>query len=234
MNKGYGQYCPLAMASEIVAERWTPLVLRELLFGGHSFNDILRGVPLMSRSLLSKRLRELERVGIIERRRRGSRATPEYHLTRAGEELGPVMIQLADWGLRWARRDLLPEHLDPRPLMWDIRRNLNHDELPAHRVVVNFIFSDSPRPALRRTWLVLESDDADVCYKDPGYEVNLVIRTSLRTLIGVWLGDVTWDRALRSSSATIEGPRELRRAFPTWLALSPVAGAQFREPVPTG
>lgn len=229
MTKGYGQYCPLAMASEIVAERWTPLVMRELLFGSHSFNDITRGVPLMSRSLLSKRLRELERAGLVERRSSGMRRT-EYHLTEAGRELEPVMIQLAEWGLRWARRDLLPEHLDPRPLMWDIRRNLNTERLPSHRVVVNFVFGDAPRTALRRTWLVLEPDDVDVCYKDPGYDVDLVVKTNIRTLIGVWLGDITWDRAVRSSDVSIDGPRELKRAFPTWLALSPVAGAQFREP----
>ena len=229
MTKGYGQYCPLAMASEIVAERWTPLVMRELLFGGHTFNDIVRGVPLMSRSLLSKRLRELERAGLVERLAAGTRGTPEYHLTEAGRELGPVMIQLAEWGLRWARRDLLPEHLDPRPLMWDIRRNINNDQLPPRRVVVNFVFGDAPRAGLRRTWLVLDRDDVDVCYKDPGYDVDLIVTTDIRTLIGVWLGDITWERAVRSSSASIDGPRELRRAFPTWLALSPVAGAQHRQ-----
>lgn len=229
MNKGYGQYCPLAMASEIVAERWTPLVMRELLFGSHSFNDIVRGVPLMSRSLLSKRLRELERAGLIERRTRGSNRT-EYHLTEAGEELGPVMIKLAEWGIRWARRDLLPEHLDPRPLMWDIRRSLHVDRLPRQRVVVNFVFGDAPRAGLRRTWLVMARDEIDVCYKDPGYDVDLVVTTDVRTLIAIWLGDITWDRALRSEQLRIDGPRELKRAFPTWLQLSAVAGAQFREP----
>lgn len=229
MTKGYGQYCPLAMASEIVAERWTPLVLRELIFGSHSFNDILRGVPLMSRSLLSKRLRELERAGVIERRRIGARQTPEYHLTQAGEELGPVMVQLGEWGLRWARRDLLSDHLDPRPLMWDMRRNINIDRLPPQRVVVNFVFGDSPRASLRRTWLVLDSSDIDVCYKDPGFPLDLMVTGSIRTLVAVWLGDVSWDQAVRSMDMRIEGPRELRRAFPTWLALSPVAGAQHRE-----
>lgn len=230
--RGYGQYCPLAKASEIVAERWTPLVLRELLFGGHSFNAIVQGVPLMSRSLLAKRLRELERTGLVERRITGPRRTPEYHLTQAGEELGPVLIQLAEWGIRWARFDIRPEDLDPRPLMWDIHRHVLVDRLPARRVVVNFAFSDAPRPSLRRTWLVLDGASIDVCYKDPGFPLDLVVTTSVRTLIAVWLGDITFSEAFRSESMTIEGTRQLVRAFPTWLGLSPVAGAQHRAPVP--
>lgn len=222
------------MAAEIVAERWTPLVVRELLFGGHTFNDILRGVPLMSRSLLSKRLRELERGGLVERRRVGPRKTPEYHLTEAGEALGPVMIGLAEWGLRFARRELLSEHLDPRPLMWDIRRHINHELVPSQRVVVNFVFTDSPRASLRRTWLVLDGLDVDVCYKDPGFPVDLVVTGTIRGLVAVWLGDITWDKAVHSEALSIDGRRELRRAFPTWLELSPVAGTQHREPAPVG
>jgi DNA-binding HxlR family transcriptional regulator len=218
------------MASEILAERWTPLVIRELLFGGHTFNDILRGVPLMSRSLLSKRLRELERAGLIEKCRPGPRGTPEYHLTQAGRELEPVMLQLTEWGLRWARSEMQKDQLDPRPLMWDIHRNINNDRLPPHRVVVNFVFSDAPRAALRRTWLVLDGPDVDVCFKDPGYPVDLVVTGTVRTLVAVWLGDLPWDRAVRAEGMTIDGRRELKRAFPTWLALSGVAGAQFRDP----
>jgi DNA-binding HxlR family transcriptional regulator len=234
MARGYGQYCPLAMAAEIVAERWTPLVLRELLFGGHTFNEILRGVPLMSRSLLAKRLRELEKAGLVERRRAGPRGTPEYQLTEAGEALGPVMISLAEWGLRWVRRELRAEHLDPRPLMWDMRRNLNEQCLPSRRVVVNFAFTDAPRAGLRRTWLIIDGREADVCYKDPGFPVDLIVTGKIRALVAVWLGDISWEQALRTEDLRIEGPRELRRSFPQWLALSPVAGAQFREPSEVG
>jgi DNA-binding HxlR family transcriptional regulator len=228
--KGYGQYCPLAKASELVAERWTPLVLRELLFGGHTFNTIMSGVPLMSRSLLSKRLRELERAGLVERRAVGPKRSPEYHLTQAGAELGPVLIHLAEWGMRWARFELRPEDLDPRPLLWDIHRHINVDRLPPHRVVVNFVFTDVPRAQLRRTWLVLEGEEVDVCYTDPGYPVDLLVTTPVRTLVAVWLGDVKFAEALRTNEIQVDGKRELARAFPGWLALSPVAGAQFREP----
>lgn len=234
MPDGYGQYCPLAKASEVLAERWTPLVLRELLMGSHSFNEILRGVPLMSRSLLAKRLRELERAGVVERRLEGPKASPRYYATQAGEELLPIVIQIAQWGLRWAVDDLGAEDLDPRPLMWDIRRNIHVDRLPPHRVVVNFVFTDVPRAQVRRTWLVLDPKEIDVCYKDPGYPVDLLVTTKIRTLIAIWLGQTTFAAALGDGSIVVGGPRGLARSFPGWLALSPVAGSQHRAAATVG
>lgn len=230
MERGYGQYCPLSLASEIVAERWTPLVLRELLFGSTSFNDILRGVPLISRSLLSKRLRDLERAGLVERRASGTRQG--YHLTDAGEELRPLMVGLAEWGMRWARSELRKDQLDPRPLVWDMRRSMNHDALPDHRVVLGFVFTDAPKAALRRSWMILDRDSVEVCYKDPGFETDLIVTGSVRTVVGAWLGDLTWEQAL--AQLEVDGPRHLRSALPSWFGLSIVAGAQYSTPAAAG
>lgn len=228
MTKNYGQFCPVAKASEILAERWTPLVLRELMCGSTTFNEIQRGVPLMSRSLLSKRLKELERAGVVERRPQERGHT--YHLTQAGEELRSIVMQLGEWGQRWARSEVTPTDLDPRLVMWDMHRSVDVDRLPTGRVVAQFEFSDAPVNALRRAWLLLERPDVDVCYKDPGYEIDLLVSTSLRTLIMVWMGDIGWGDALREHDLRIEGRRDLAHAFPGWLKLSGFAGVQ-RPPV---
>ena len=227
--RGYGQFCPVAKASEVLAERWTPLVVRELLCGSHRFNDLQRGVPLMSRSLLAKRLRELERAGVVERRQRGDGRGPGYHLTAAGEELRPIIRGLGTWGQRWARSEVSREDLDPRLLMWDMQRNIATEALPNRRVVVRFRFTDV-RPNLPRvTWLILERDDVDVCYHDPGFEVDLVVSGRLRALIGVWLGDFPLPVALRDEHLRIEGPRALSRSFPRWLRRSSFATVERPE-----
>jgi DNA-binding HxlR family transcriptional regulator len=231
--RGYGQFCPVAKASEVLAERWTPLVIRELLCGSHRFNELQRGVPLMSRSLLAKRMRELERAGVVERRRGGDGSRSEYHLTPAGEELRPIIMGLGTWGQRWARSELSRDELDPRLLMWDMQRNIETDALPSHRVVVRFRFPDV-RPNLPRvTWLILDRDDVDVCYRDPGFEVDLVVAGRLRALIGVWLGDTTMPAAVNSGELQLEGPRTLIRAFPGWLRRSAFASVERPEPAST-
>ncbi len=230
MSRGYGQFCPVAKASEVVAERWTPLVLRELIGGSHRFNDLLRGVPLMSRSLLSKRLRELERAGVVERRPSPGGRGPAYHLTPAGEELTPIIIALGEWGQRWARDDLHEDELDPTVLLWDMHRNIAIDRLPAHRVVVQFFFPDAPRVATRRIWLVLDRPEVEVCFKDPGFELDLVVTASLRTLTQAWMGDIPLADVLGSEEVRIEGRRELVEAFPGWLKLSMFAGLERPGP----
>jgi DNA-binding HxlR family transcriptional regulator len=221
--RGYGQFCPVAKASEVLAERWTPLVIRELLCGSHRFNELQHGVPLMSRSLLAKRLRELEGAGIVERRRGDDRRGPSYHLTPAGEELRPIIDGLGGWGQRWVRDGVSQEDLDPRLLIWDMQRNIEMEALPPHRVVVRFRFTDVHANLPRVTWLILDPDEVDVCYRDPGFEVDLVVEGHLRVLIGVWLGDLTFAAALRSGELRIEGPRSLARAFPGWLRRSAFA-----------
>jgi DNA-binding HxlR family transcriptional regulator len=221
---GYGQFCPVAKAAEVVAERWTPLVLRELLCGSRRFNDLRRGVPLMSRSLLAKRLRELERAGVVERRSRRP-GIAEYHLTAAGEELRPLIEQLGAWGQRWIVHDLERADLDPSLLMWDMRRSLRHDRLPVERAVVRFEFVDVLGPR-RRWWLLAGGGDADLCMTDPGFAVDLAVSTSLKTLTRYWIGQVTWRETQADPRWQAEGPRSLVRSLPQWLGQSSFAGVE--------
>jgi DNA-binding HxlR family transcriptional regulator len=223
--KGYGQFCPIAKASEVLAERWTLLVLRELILGSTRFNDLRRGVPLMSSSLLSQRLKFLEREGVIERRPAHAGGGFEYHLTEAGRELEPVIMQLGEWGARWVRSQLTEGDLDVTLLMWDMHRNVRPEHFPARRVVVAFEFSDLPQTK-RHWWLVSEGSSADLCATDPGYEVDLYITTDLRTMTAVWIGDLGLHAALESGALEAEGPADLRRRLQSWLALSPLASVK--------
>ena len=220
--KGYGQFCPVAKAAEIVAERWTPLVLRELVCGSHRFSHLHRGVPLMSRSLLAQRLAQLEHAGIIRSAARSKGRGREYFLTPAGEELRPVIERLGEWGQRWARSHLSNDDLDPGLLMWDIRRRVNTDRLPDRRVVVQFDFRAVPKRLQSQAtfWLILERSEVDVCLKDPGFETDLVVTADLRALTSAWMGDIRLGDAMRSGLVRVEGPTALVRAFPGWLALS--------------
>jgi DNA-binding HxlR family transcriptional regulator len=229
---GYGQFCPVAKASEVLAARWTPLVVRELLCGSHRFNELQRGVPLMSRSLLAKRLRDLELAGVIERRPSGDGRGSEYHLTEAGEELRPIIMGLGEWGQRWARSKVSRADLDPRLLMWDMQRNIETEALPPHRVVVRFRFTDVGPGLPRVTWLILDGDQADVCYKDPGFEVDLVVAGRLRALVAVWMGDSSMSAVIRARELLVEGPQDLVRAFPGWLRRSIFASVDRRH-IPT-
>ena len=172
---GYGQFCPIAQAAEVLTERWTPLVIRELaLTGSRRFNDIQRGVPLMSSSLLTKRLRQLEQAGIVERRPRPDGKGSEYHLTPAGEELGPVVAQMGIWSERWLRRPIFEETPDTGLLMWWMRGTVKTDALPAGRTVIHFRFRGAPEK-LRYFWLVLP--EADLCLSDPGFGVDITVRS---------------------------------------------------------
>jgi DNA-binding HxlR family transcriptional regulator len=224
--KGYGQFCPVAKAAEIVAERWTPLILRELLCGSRRFNDIHRGVPLMSRTLLAARLEQLEDAGIVRSRARPRGRGREYDLTAAGEEMRPLIQCLGEWGQRWARAQVGRGDLDPGLLMWDIHRRVNLEALPAERVVVQFDFQGVPptQRCPRTWWLVLERGGVDLCLKDPGFLVDIVVRADLRALTRVWMGDVPLAEAVRAGLIGLDGPRSLVRAFPAWLALSAFAG----------
>ncbi len=216
----YGQFCPVAQAAELLTERWTPVVIRELLAGSRRFNDIQRGVPLMSSALLSKRLKTLERFGVIERRPRPG-GGHEYHLTAAGEELGPWVELMGVWGQRWVRRRVTPEEADPALLMWDVRRSINIDRLPDRRIVVRFGFRDVPK-GKSSWWLVLDGPEPDLCLSDPGFGVDLAVRTDAVTMAEVWVGDLDLAGAIRSRRIVLEGPSHLRRAFPDWLILSPL------------
>ena len=218
--ESYNQYCPLAKGAEVFAERWTPLILRELLRGSTTFNDLHRGVPRMSRSLLSSRLKKLEVCGVLVRYRNTTGVG--YELTPAGRELGPVVAQLGTWAQRWYRSTFRSAELDVGVLMWDIRCTVNAQALPAIRTVVQFVFSDL-RAGSREWWLVNENGEVDLCPVDPGDEPEVQIRTTLPIMTRVWMGDLTIDAGRRSGAFTILGPNDLRQRLGDWLRLSPYA-----------
>jgi DNA-binding HxlR family transcriptional regulator len=215
----YGQFCPIAATAEVLTERWTPLVVRELVDGSRRFNDIQRGVPLMSSSLLTKRLRMLEDVGVIEHR--GN----EYVLTPAGEELRPIIQQMAVWGERWIRRTIRRDDADAAYLMWAIRSSVVTEAAPPGRTTVQFRFSATPR-AKRCWWLVLEPPVTDLCLTDPGYGNDLTVRSDPVALASVYMGDIGLSTALREGRITLEGPSHLVRGFPEWFGLSSLIGIQ--------
>lgn len=228
MGTGYGQFCPIAKASEIFATRWTPLVLRELMADSHSFNEIQRGLPLISRAVLVARLRELEDHGVIERRLRSAGAGLEYWLTPAGEALRPVVGTLAQWGLVHTREWIKPADLDPGELLWGFRRRADRTALPDHRVVVRFEFSGVPasRTRFRVMWLVLERSGVDVCVKDPGFTVDAVFRGNIADFVAVYLGHVPW-RSMAGKALLIEADHKLAGQLPAWLRLDKVLGRDF-------
>jgi DNA-binding HxlR family transcriptional regulator len=223
-RRGYSQFCPVALAAEVFAERWTPLVIRELLLGSVRFNDLRRGVPRMSSALLAKRLKELQFAGVVERRQGAAGA--EYHLTTAGRELFPVVEELGLWAQRWLRHRLVDAgNLDPDLLMWDIRRTLVNQLPPRDcRYVAEFQLSGVPITR-RSYWLVFERGHLDLCYKPPGFEVDLTIAASLRLLTQIWLGHTNITQAIRSGGLRLEGARGDVAAFRTWFALSSFAPA---------
>jgi DNA-binding HxlR family transcriptional regulator len=207
----YAQYCPIVRAVEVLGERWTLLIVRELLTGTGRFNDIARGLPGLSRGLLSQRLRQMAAAGLVVRVDGG------YALTPAGEELGPLVFGLAEWGARYAFGEPRPEELDPELLMWWLHGQVDTSEL-TRRAVVQVEMSDVGRVF----WLVLEPDDSSVCYADPGFEVDAVLRADLSTLYQVWEGAMDLLDAVRAGRAELTGPRWLVSGLPQWLQGSPV------------
>lgn len=217
--RGYGQFCPVAQALEVIGERWTLLIVRELLSGSSRFGELTRGVPLMSRSMLTQRLKTLEDTGILERRSRGDAKGHTYHLTQAGEELRPIVERCGVWGQRWARRKLSADKLDAGLLMWDIRRSLSLENLPKTLTLVEFQLRGAGT-GQKRYWLRVGPPGIDLCLTHPGGEVDLTVRANLKVFTEVWLGDTEFRVAVRSGGITFEGPPQLQRAFPSWLKLS--------------
>lgn len=213
----YRQFCPIARACEIVAQRWTPLLLRELLCGSTRFNELKRGLPQMSPSLLAQRLRELELHGIVVREVDG--ASVEYRLTPAGEDLRPIIEALGHWGQHWVERELTREEMDPALLVWDMHRRVAVAELPKERVVTRIDFR-AVRGRQSRFWLIFDRPTVDVCFHDPGHEPELFVTADLRALVDVWMGARTFSSALSDRSMTIEGRRDLCRRFPSWFERS--------------
>jgi len=216
----YGQFCPIAKAAEIVAERWTLLVLHELLAGSTHFSDIRRGIPLMSQTLLSQRLKELERVGVVQHRGDNPRRR-EWHLTDAGRALAPVIQHLGQWGLQYAQDPLQEEDLDILVLMWNIRRRVDPNAFGPGRYTVHFDFTDVPK-GKRFWWVVNDRGRVDLCPTDPGFPVDIYITTDVRTMIRIWFAKLTLEEAVRSDRMEIAGPRELRNRLRFWFLLSAI------------
>ena len=209
----YAQYCPIVRAVEVLGERWTLLILRELLTGARRFNDIARGLPGLSRALLARRLRQLLAAGLVTHADDGG-----YDLTPAGEDMRPLVFGLADWGARHAFGDPRPDELDPETLMWWFHGRIDTTEV-TRRAVVQVEIADR----VRVFWLVIEPEEASVCYTDPGFEVDALLRSDLATLYRMWEGEVELRDAVRDGSITLSGPRWIVAGLPRWLLLSPVA-----------
>jgi DNA-binding HxlR family transcriptional regulator len=221
MKDGFGQFCPVAMACEVFAERWTPIILRELLAGSQRFNEIHRCIPLISRALLARRLRELEAAGVITRAQAGRGRAGEYRLTESGREFRAALEALGAWGQRWTVR-IQPHNLDAGLLMWNLRRRIALDRLPPGRVVACFGYTGFPSTyrGPRKFWLLLERSGADVCLSDPGFEVDLYVDADIGAMAGVWLGDLAFAAAVRTRKIRLGGAPGLVKQFPSWLLLS--------------
>lgn len=220
----YSQFCPVAMASEIVCTRWTMVLLRELVAGSTRFNDLRRGVPRMSPALLSKRLKDLEEAGVVARVAiRDEPGVFEYRLTRSGHDLKAVVEAVGIWGQRWVESTLSLKNLDPSLLMWDMRRNINPTPVPKRRCVVQFQYPELSI-ARRDWWLVIEpNQEVDLCSVDPGFDVDLYVTTDLRTMTAIWMGLMPVKEAVSGGKVLLTGNRQLADDMQIWLKLSPFA-----------
>jgi DNA-binding HxlR family transcriptional regulator len=227
----YGQFCPIAKAAEIVAERWTPLIVSEMLAGSTHFSDIRRGVPLMSQTLLSKRLKELARVGVVDRRGKNPRR-PEWHLTQAGRALAPIIQHLGEWGLYYAQDPLREGDLDVTILTWNIRRRVDPKVFGNRRVTIQFEFTDAPKNK-RRWWIVNDRGSVDLCPTDPGFPVDVYFSTDIRTMVHVWVGKLSLEAAIRSERIEIIGARQFRELLGRWFLYSPINMNSLSNPLLT-
>jgi DNA-binding HxlR family transcriptional regulator len=227
--KSYGQFCPLAQAAQLLCERWTLLVVRELIAGSTRFSELKRGVPQMSPSLLSSRLKQLVDAGVISQQ--GVRGNYSYALTPAGSELRPVIEIMGAWGHRWARSNLHQGDLDAGLLMWDMRRSVDPAVFPVRRFVVRFEYPDAPRGA-RDWWLIAEKGEVDLCLKDHGHEVDVLIRCSLKTMTEVWICQRRFCDAVRQGDIVVTGKAKYTRQLEEWLRSSPLSKLGTVEALP--
>jgi DNA-binding HxlR family transcriptional regulator len=221
MDRGYDQYCPVAKGSEALGDRWTLLIVRELLAGSGGFNELERGLPGISRSVLADRLRKLERSDIIARQSGPTGRTIRYRLTPAGRDLQPVLDAIGEWGATWAFTEPRPEELDPDLLMMWIARRVDHTQLPPTRTVVQFDL----REPTKRYWLVLEPAEVSICLQAPGFEPHLTVRADTAAMYRVYLGQTDLATAVQGGTVTITGPEHLRRALTRWFTWSKFAPA---------
>jgi DNA-binding HxlR family transcriptional regulator len=230
--KSYGSFCPVAKASEVLTERWTLLVMRELLLGSRHFNDLRRGLPPMSPSLISKRLQTLQACGVVERLEVAGKQGTEYRLTAAGEELRPIIESIGHWGQRWVRSDLRSEELDAGALMWYIHRHFRVDKLPNSRVVMHIELTDEKH--LKHWWLVLQAPEVELCIDDPGFDVEIELAVDLRSLTQIYIGDLSMQEALATRRVRARGPAHLLGNMPIWFARSKFADDNPRPDDPAG
>jgi DNA-binding HxlR family transcriptional regulator len=225
MTQGsYQQFCPVAMAAEILCTRWTFLIVRELMSGSTRFNDLRRGVPRMSPTLLSQRLKEMEACGIVHRKpARHEPGVYEYHLTMAGKELEALVMALGVWGQRWVESKPMLEKLDAQLLMWDMRRNIDVEPMPEKRSVIHFQYPEQPQ-STRAFWMVVDpEEEVDLCSVDPGFDVDLYVSTDLKTMTAIWMGLDTVRAALGAKRMMLTGDKKLATSMQAWLGLSPFA-----------
>jgi DNA-binding HxlR family transcriptional regulator len=223
--KSYGQFCPVAKASEVFCERWTPLILRDLAGGATRFSQLQRGVPLASPTLLSRRLKELEAEGIVERRKSETGRSWTYHLTPAGREFAPIVEALGIWGQRWSRRELAEHEINLDLLLWAMEVSVHADAFGAGRTLVELELVDQPDHK-RRWWFLNEDGRCEMCVKAPGFEVDLYLVATLPDMIYIWRGDLSLERALETTRLEAHGSTEARRALTRWLGVSTLAHIQ--------
>jgi DNA-binding HxlR family transcriptional regulator len=224
----YGQFCPVAKATELIGERWTILIIRELVLGTRRFSDFQRALSRISPSLLTKRLRDLEKAGILVKKTQQGRRGYEYFLTPAGRQLSPIIEHLATWGMRWARGQLTDSELDIEFLMWEIQRRLDTAALPDGETVLCFIFEELTQ--FKSWWIVIHGDDVDLCTKNPGKDVDLYISSTVRTMVEIWEGELGLKTAQRKNLLKTNGNRQLVKTLPEWFGICLYADVKRGDP----
>ena len=214
----YGQFCPIAKATEILGEKWTLLVVRELLMGGTRFSELQRGLSLISPTMLSKRLDTLEEHGLVLKKKIPNQKGYEYFPTRSCSELLPIIKTLGDWGMRWARSNLTEKDYDVELLMLYLKRSINPENLIGNETVIRYKFTDIKD--FPDWWMVVKGGDVDLCVKDPGKEVDVYFTTSVKTMAGIWMGDTTYKKALAGDELKLVGPKALTKDVSRWMEVS--------------
>jgi len=229
--KTYSQYCPIARASEILAQRWTPIIVRDLLNGPTTYSRLADGAPGLSRTLLTTRLRDLQSVGLVERLIDPSGSGIRYGLTAAGEDLVGVLDAIGSWGERWL--DVTPQHSDPGYILnsW-VKMYLVSDLLPERRVVVRFDLTDQPDRATP-LWVIFDRDNSEVCARYPGFEEDLIVKAESVALAEWHLGRVEWSEALLTERIAVSGSTALARELPLWNKRSRWTDADHQLPTPS-